>query len=413
MVSGLVGLLDFYNQLPAFGSNFRYVILNTADDIDPQGFDEQTGYGRINARAAIDFISPPNRIYTCDAAGSVPYPVDPDPPGQEWRFKGTRVLPDHWTYIAKQYEVRYNLNYMGCDCQPPLLDPMIQTPVVWGIDCLTEGWSGSEPNGGIRKCEVVSSDQNSAILRTYVYEVWRVQAWPPLTYLGWYPNHWQDCVFGFTILADGTPLPPSNLSVTASPTYHPLISWDRSPTSNIYAHKVYRMVHGIEQDWVLIATVPVGTSQYEDLEYATPHDGPVAYWTDDADYTVTAVNPYAESSMPPFVTITVVVPAQPKPKPYKQSSPTTEIPDHFALYAAYPNPFNSQTLIKYALPVESYVIIEIFNISGQKIETLSSGTEQAGYHEVVWDASIVASGTYLYKMAAGDFSESKLISLIK
>lgn len=410
-VSGMVGLLDFYNQLPAFGSNFRYVIVNTAVDIPPTGYDELTGYGRVNARAALDFISRPNRIYTCDAAGSAPYLANPEPPIQEWRFKGTRDLVDHHVYAARQYEVLYDVNYLSCDCQPPLIDPLITSPVVWGIDCLTNGWSNSEPNGGIRKCEVVASDQNSATLRTYVYQVWRLLPTP--TYLGFFPNHWQDCTFGFTILADGTPLPPSNLAVTASANYHPLISWDYSPTSDISAYKIYRMVHGIEEDWVHIGSVSSTVNQYEDIEYSTPHDGPYALWIDDADYTVTAVNQYAESDMPPFVTIIVLVPARPDPTPFKQSSPLVEIPENFALYSAYPNPFNSQTIIKYALPEDSHVVIEIFNISGQKIETLISETKPAGYHEIVWDASNVASGTYLYKIDAGHFSETKRMTLLK
>ncbi len=412
-VSGLVGLLDFYNQLPAFGSNFRYVIVNTAVDIPPSGYDNLTGYGRVNAGAALDFISRPNRIYTCTAAGSMPYLANPDPPGQEWRFSGTRVLPDHWNYIVKRYEVLYDLNYLDCDCQPPLLDPITSTPVVWGIDCLTHGWSASDPNYGIRRCEVVSSDQNGATLRTYVYEVWRFRAWPPLTYLGWYPNHWQDCEFAFTILADGTQQPPSNLSVSPSPTFHPLITWNPSPTNEIDGYAVYRMVHGIEPDWVLIASLPSLNNQYEEIEFSTPHPGPIAYWVDDADYTVVAFNQYAESERPPFVTITVVVPEEPDPKIPKQSSPNEEIPKAFALNSAYPNPFNSQTIIEFALPLDSYVEIEIFNLSGQKIETILNESRPAGYHEVVWNASGVTSGVYLYKLKAGDFVESKAVTLLK
>lgn len=214
-------------------------------------------------------------------------------------------------------------------------------------------------------------------------------------------------------MADGTPLPPSNLAVTASSNYHPLISWDYSPTSDVSAYKIYRMVHGIEEDWVYIGSVSSTVNQYEDREYSTPHEGPVAYWTDDSDYTVTAINQSAESDMPPFVTITVFVPERPNPKPYKQSSPLVEIPEDFALYAAYPNPFNSQTIIKYALPEDSYVVIEIFNISGQKIETLLSETKPAGYHEIVWNASNVASGTYLYKINTSYFSETKRLTLLK
>lgn len=407
-VSGMVGLLDFYNQLPPYGDNFAAVICSTADDIYSDGYDDLSGYGRLNARAALDFISRPNRIYTCDAAGGTPYVVDPDPPVQSWYFLGTRVLTDH-IYFAKQYEVRYDANYLACDCQPPLIDPLNETPATWGLDPWTHGWSGANPNGGVRWADVVNSDEMGLTLRTFVYEVWAVNG----AYLGFFPNPASECTFSFSMLADGTPQPPTNLTVCPSPDYHPLISWDPSPTSNVYAHKVYRMVHGIEEDWVHIATVPVGNNQYEDTEYSTPHPGPYATWKDDADYTATAVNTYGESDMAPFVTITVVVPARPYPTPSKQAAAVEEIPEDFALSPAYPNPFNALTSIKYALPEDSYVKIEIFNVSGQKIKTLLSEYRPAGYHEVVWDASDISSGIYIYRIEAADFEETKSMTLLK
>jgi len=117
--------------------------------------------------------------------------------------------------------------------------------------------------------------------------------------------------------------------------------------------------------------------------------------------------------MPPFVKLTLVVPERPNPTPSKQASPTAEIPETYALFSAYPNPFNSRAVIKYALPEESQVVIEVFNISGQKIETLLDETKMAGYHEIVWDASNVSSGKYLYKITAGGFTESKMLTLLK
>ncbi len=405
-VTGLVGLLDSYNGLAAYGSNFRNVIINTTTNMYGDGWDDLSGYGRVNARAALDYIDRPNTVYSpCFDNDHAPYRGNVSEL-QPWLFRGTRELADTH-YIVKQYEVLYNAFFTDCD----LIDePFNETPIVWGIDNLTHGWSGANPNGGLRKCDVVEVGTYYVTLRTWVYEVWTVG----LDYLGFYPNHWEDCTFAYTVIADATPAPPHSLTVSASPDYHPFIQWQPSPSTNVVSYSIYRMVHSVEDDWVYIANVPASTNQYEDTEYSTPHTGPIAYWLNDADYTVIAVNDYGDQSeMPPFVTIRVVVPAYPQPKPFKQSSPSVEIPDDFALYSAYPNPFNSQTIIKYALPEDSHVVIEIFNISGQKIETLISETKPAGYHEIVWNASNVASGTYLYKINTGHFSETKRMTLLK
>jgi len=252
-VTGMVGLLDRYNYLRSLGSNFYQIITRTATDMYEIGYDDLSGYGRLNARAALDFISPPNRLNTCSVSSAGNYLVDPDPPAQPWEFKGTRELPDNRAYLAKQYEVRNTVDYMGCSCDPPVNDPVIGTPIVWGLDSFTNGWGPSNPNGGVRKCDVIFASENGAILRTYVYEVWEFTGYPEWwTYRGFFPNHWQDCVFGFTLLVDGTPLPPVNLAVSPSSTYHPLLTWDDSPTSDVIGYKVYRLVHGIDQNWLIL-----------------------------------------------------------------------------------------------------------------------------------------------------------------
>jgi len=90
----------------------------------------------------------------------------------------------------------------------------------------------------------------------------------------------------------------------------------------------------------------------------------------------------------------------------------------YQLFQNYPNPFNPSTLIKYSLQSQSHVKIEIFNTLGQKISTLINSTEQAGYHEVRWNAERQASGIYFYSLTAHnnsgkDFHEVKKMILIK
>jgi hypothetical protein len=79
----------------------------------------------------------------------------------------------------------------------------------------------------------------------------------------------------------------------------------------------------------------------------------------------------------------------------------------------YPNPFNPSTTIRYALPVNTFVNITICNILGQKVATLINQNMEQGVHEVSFDASSFASGTYIYRIEAGSFSATKKMLLIK
>ncbi|HID38161.1 MAG TPA: T9SS type A sorting domain-containing protein, partial [Calditrichaeota bacterium] len=91
----------------------------------------------------------------------------------------------------------------------------------------------------------------------------------------------------------------------------------------------------------------------------------------------------------------------------------SRIPDEFALLQNFPNPFNPRTTIVFGLPKASSVKIEVFNIVGQKIATLVDGFISAGYHNVQFDASVYASGIYLYRIQAGKFQQIKRMLLMK
>jgi len=90
-----------------------------------------------------------------------------------------------------------------------------------------------------------------------------------------------------------------------------------------------------------------------------------------------------------------------------------DLPNDYALSGNYPNPFNARTVIDYQLPVSGQVKLEIYNVLGQKVTVLVDSKQQAGYRSVVWDASEVSSGLYFYKLAAGDYTETKRMMLVK
>ena len=89
------------------------------------------------------------------------------------------------------------------------------------------------------------------------------------------------------------------------------------------------------------------------------------------------------------------------------------LPSEFSLAQNYPNPFNSSTTINFALPRDSEVQIEIYNILGEKEITLLSGQLSAGYHSVIWEANDMPSGIYFYRINTGDFSQAKKMTLVK
>jgi Secretion system C-terminal sorting domain/Immune inhibitor A peptidase M6 len=94
-------------------------------------------------------------------------------------------------------------------------------------------------------------------------------------------------------------------------------------------------------------------------------------------------------------------------------SNNNEIPAVFVLEQNYPNPFNPATVIKYQLPGASNVMIKVFDILGKEVSTLVNERIEAGYHQVEFNGSNLASGLYLYKIEADGFTEVKKMMLIK
>ncbi len=89
------------------------------------------------------------------------------------------------------------------------------------------------------------------------------------------------------------------------------------------------------------------------------------------------------------------------------------IPIRFELSQNYPNPFNPITTIKFAVAKESNVNLNIYNVLGELVSTLVNEELKAGYYEYDFNASILASGVYLYRISAGDFVETKKMVLLK
>lgn len=91
----------------------------------------------------------------------------------------------------------------------------------------------------------------------------------------------------------------------------------------------------------------------------------------------------------------------------------TGIPASFSLSQNYPNPFNPSTTISFNLPERSQVQLKIFDIFGREVNTLVNEEKPAGYYNISFDASSLSSGTYLYRLSAGKFIQTKRMTLVK
>ena len=88
-------------------------------------------------------------------------------------------------------------------------------------------------------------------------------------------------------------------------------------------------------------------------------------------------------------------------------------PFAYELSQNYPNPFNPSTTIRYALPNRAHVTLSVFNTLGQQVATLVNETQDAGFHDVWFGASGLASGVYFYRLRAGDYVATKRLLLLK
>ena len=94
------------------------------------------------------------------------------------------------------------------------------------------------------------------------------------------------------------------------------------------------------------------------------------------------------------------------------------IPVEFSVSQNYPNPFNPSTTIRYAIPQQSFVVIKVYDIIGREVKTLVNTEKSPGIYNVQWNGdnnfgSKVATGIYIYRVIAGNFTQVKKMILLK
>jgi photosystem II stability/assembly factor-like uncharacterized protein len=103
---------------------------------------------------------------------------------------------------------------------------------------------------------------------------------------------------------------------------------------------------------------------------------------------------------------------------YSNSIEVTTLPTVYSLSQNYPNPFNPSTTIKFQIPKQERVVLEIYNSLGEKVATLVDEIKDAGFYQSTWNGinnnnNLVSSGVYIYRIIAGDFVVSKKMMYLK
>lgn len=100
----------------------------------------------------------------------------------------------------------------------------------------------------------------------------------------------------------------------------------------------------------------------------------------------------------------IAVPVQPEPP---------EQPVQVFLHQNYPNPFNPDTIIEFFLSEPMEVRLEVFNLTGRRVVSLTEGLRSSGYHSVVFDGSSLSSGIYLYRLTTPIGTQTRKMTLLK
>jgi len=379
-VSGLASLLKGYNPSLA-NDDIENIIKLSADKVPAmqgQNFNTQFGAGRINARRALEYLQAPYQLYQLTATG-----------GTDVGYTNAYIAPIYAipglataNYSVKRHEV-----------QKTVALPSMSTAQVWGRGAFTNGYANS-PSFGMGFCEPVGMTPTTVTLRTYCYEIWTING----QYLGWYPCQPSQVQYAYTVWGvPGTPPPSVTITgITEPPAY----------SFNSYTANITNGTAPFSYNW----ESNYGTGTWYSVGNTNPINfgggDPNNYWT--LRVTVTdaqgrqaqgATNIYFTGSGGPY-----------SARPDNIDKP---LPTVFSLDQNYPNPFNPSTTISYALPKEARVKLTVFDVLGREVETLVNETKSAGVYQAVFNSSRLSSGTYFYRLQAGEFVQTKKMILAK
>jgi len=258
--------------------------------------------------------------------------------------------------------------------------------LIWSLD--SSFTDSSQLNAGMGEdvytTEIPGTDEPTSI--NYYFS-----ARDSLNLFGTDPSAAPQDYYAFYAGPDSLPPAPSDLEITNSLDVIDL-NWQEVVTGKYVFYNIYRSENG----FIFNKEESTPHSSYKDT---TVFLGGRYFY-----YVTTVFNQYESN---PSDTVDALVEA------ITSLIENEKLPAMYQLKQNFPNPFNPTTIINYELPITNYVELSIYNLIGQKVATLVSERQEAGYHQVEWNATQFSSGVYFYRIQANKFLQVRKMILVR
>ncbi|NMC35241.1 MAG: hypothetical protein GYA36_22710, partial [Veillonellaceae bacterium] len=215
IVTATISLIHDYSNL-VMSDDFENIMKASCDDIYENGYDDISGWGSVNAEAALSLVKFPNEVFAYQQSNAEPSLVSQS----SWyqiHCTGWSGLMDG-DYSVRRSEYRWTVNF--ANDLPKHFD---HTPIMaWGLGQFS-GIRDENPNYYIPYCELVNGtlSNTGATFKTFIFDVKSVDQ--SIDY-GTFPNgDWQTMYY--SVIGDACPAKPVGLQVTSSADYHPKVLW--------------------------------------------------------------------------------------------------------------------------------------------------------------------------------------------
>ena len=372
-VAGLAGLI--LSEALEQGRALHYqdvenLIEISADDVNGGGYDDELGHGRINAGRALEMMNAPWELkHHTVQGGTVVNTTD----FYNTIFSGNSPLANA-AYTVKRYEVRTTVS----------LPEYSGDVFVWGRGTnASTGWSAATPNYQVGFSNVVSHNNTSATLRSYVYEVYSILG----QRLGWYPTTPANVTFAYTTLGEACPDTRTIDEPISSASPLVFIANNTIKASNSIAANS-NVIYSAGTEIILsngfhAENASLFQTRLEGCEQRT-----------------------SETRLATSKSSNEVIPVDLKSlgleKPIETS--TVDIGSIEETVSVYPNPFQNKITFSYILKDSSPVTIRIMDSQSKEMASLVKGEiKEIGKHDEVFETNTLQPGFYYYTIKTNEY----------
>lgn len=421
IATGVVSLLkDKYPNLTM--DDIRHVLSKSALKIDGPGFNNNVGYGMLNAGGAMKFledhtlgefvITPQNSIIT---------QIESDV---------TMYLLEDYRQLPSLSAGLYNVNVYRINAFIPVtygvdydfyINTLNTTTTHHYGDLIGENYNSSGmkvlqdlPYARVKAISNNMGEQYMSVV-AYTYQITnRIDSWH--TFNLWYPEYKTDYKIHVKYshlksTASAKPSAPTGLEITnINSTYaNPILAWNSIPDGDLLEYQIYRK--GLASNFTKLVGSTTNTTFTDEEFYINLDPQPFEYWVVAKDLEGLV------SDKSNIVALSGQNMGNENPFEGEKLSDTGSIPEEFELKKPYPNPFNPTTNVSVSIPETSELRLQVYNLLGEKVYDIYSGQVQPGVNTYEINGSKLSSGVYLVKMTAlgstENYQSTQKITLIK